>query len=114
MPVILTTPAEVDRWLEAETPDALALQRPLPDGALRIVATGKKAGRLDRLGMLTGVQLPERLPLSFGLAEIAPSSCLGPMLGSRPIDNIIAVLSMANVRAHGAGGEVRIERRPRL
>jgi putative SOS response-associated peptidase YedK len=25
MPVILTTPAEVERWLEAETPDALAL-----------------------------------------------------------------------------------------
>ena len=39
-PVILTTAAEVDRWLEAETSDALALQRPLADGALRIVAKG--------------------------------------------------------------------------
>ena len=42
MPVILTTPAEFDRWLEADTLDALALQRPLQDDALRIVAKGEK------------------------------------------------------------------------
>jgi putative SOS response-associated peptidase YedK len=42
MPIILATPAECDRWLEADTTDALALQRPLPDDALRIVAKGKK------------------------------------------------------------------------
>jgi putative SOS response-associated peptidase YedK len=42
MPIILTSPAEVDRWLEADMPDALALQRPLPDDALRIVARGEK------------------------------------------------------------------------
>jgi putative SOS response-associated peptidase YedK len=42
MPVILTTPADVDVWLEAETADALALQRPVPDNALRIVAKGEK------------------------------------------------------------------------
>jgi hypothetical protein len=29
-------------WLEAETPDALVLEKPLPDGALRIVAKGEK------------------------------------------------------------------------
>jgi putative SOS response-associated peptidase YedK len=40
--VILTTPDEFDRWLEADTLDALALQRPLPDQALRIVAQGEK------------------------------------------------------------------------
>jgi putative SOS response-associated peptidase YedK len=43
MPVILTTPAEVERWFEADTPEALALQRPLPDDALRIVAKGERA-----------------------------------------------------------------------
>ncbi len=42
MPVILTTAAEGDLWLWAETPDALELQRPLPDDALRIVARGNK------------------------------------------------------------------------
>jgi len=42
MPVILTTPDEVDLWLSAETADALALQRPLPDEALRIVAKGER------------------------------------------------------------------------
>jgi len=42
MPVILTTRAEVDLWLTAPVKDALAMQRPLPDGALRIVARGQK------------------------------------------------------------------------
>ena len=42
MPVILTTPAEVDLWLAADAPKALELQRPLPDDALRIVASGEK------------------------------------------------------------------------
>jgi putative SOS response-associated peptidase YedK len=42
MPVILTTPAEVDLWLAGEAPAALALQRPLANGALRIVARGEK------------------------------------------------------------------------
>ena len=44
MPVILTTEAEVETWLTAPTKDALALQRPLPDGALRIVARGDRTG----------------------------------------------------------------------
>ena len=42
MPVILTTPEEVDLWLLADAPKALELQRPLPDDALRIVASGEK------------------------------------------------------------------------
>ncbi len=43
MPVILTSPEEVDRWLSEEMPAALALQRPLPDDALRIVARGERS-----------------------------------------------------------------------
>jgi hypothetical protein len=35
----------IERWLEADTVDALALQRPLPDDALRIVAKGEKEDR---------------------------------------------------------------------
>jgi hypothetical protein len=42
MPVILTTAAEVDRWLTADTANALALQVPLPIEALRIVAKGER------------------------------------------------------------------------
>jgi putative SOS response-associated peptidase YedK len=42
MPVILTTPAEVDLWLLADPPKALELQRPLPDDALQIVLSGEK------------------------------------------------------------------------
>jgi putative SOS response-associated peptidase YedK len=42
MPVILTTPAEWRRWLTAPAPDALQLQRPLPEGMLEIVAEGAR------------------------------------------------------------------------
>ena len=42
MPVILTEPEEIETWMTAPATDALALQRPLPDGALRIVARGRK------------------------------------------------------------------------
>jgi putative SOS response-associated peptidase YedK len=42
MPVILTTPEEVDLWLLADAPKALELQRPLPDDVMRIVASGER------------------------------------------------------------------------
>jgi putative SOS response-associated peptidase YedK len=41
MPVILTLEEELDTWLEAPWPEAARLQRPLPDGSLRIVARGE-------------------------------------------------------------------------
>ena len=42
MPVILTTPREIEQWMTAPTDEALKLQRPLLDGALKIGAKGKK------------------------------------------------------------------------
>jgi putative SOS response-associated peptidase YedK len=42
MPVILRDADEIDRWMSAPLAEALKLQRPLPDGALKIVARGEK------------------------------------------------------------------------
>ncbi len=42
MPVLLTTPDEFATWLEAPWAEASALQRPLPDAMMRIVATGAR------------------------------------------------------------------------
>ena len=42
MPVILTKPDEIEAWLTAPAEEALKLQRPLPAGALKIVARGEK------------------------------------------------------------------------
>jgi putative SOS response-associated peptidase YedK len=49
MPVILTTRDEIDVWLRGPLQEALALQRPLPDDALRIVARGKKTDEPSEL-----------------------------------------------------------------
>jgi putative SOS response-associated peptidase YedK len=42
MPVILTSTDEIETWMTAPAQEALRLQRPLPDGSLRIVARGDK------------------------------------------------------------------------
>jgi len=46
-PAILKTPDEVDVCLSAETKDALELQRPLPDRALKIVPRGERSDDKD-------------------------------------------------------------------
>ena len=42
MPVILTKPDEIETWMSAPAPEALKLQRALPEDALRVVARGQK------------------------------------------------------------------------
>jgi putative SOS response-associated peptidase YedK len=42
MPVILTKSEEFEQWMTVPAAEALKLQRPLPDGALSVVATGSR------------------------------------------------------------------------
>jgi putative SOS response-associated peptidase YedK len=42
MPVLLVEPDELETWLTELWPEAVDLQRPLPDGALKIVARGNR------------------------------------------------------------------------
>jgi putative SOS response-associated peptidase YedK len=54
--VILTTPEEIDIWLSGSTEEALTLQRPLADSALKVVARDEKQD-----GAEVGASDPSRL-----------------------------------------------------
>ena len=54
MPVILTTPDEVETWLTAPWEEARRLQRPLSRGVLRIVAIGGKEDP-EKIDSVTGL-----------------------------------------------------------
>ena len=45
MPVILTKPEEIETWMTRPAGEALQLQRPLPDGTLKIVLKGVKENK---------------------------------------------------------------------
>jgi putative SOS response-associated peptidase YedK len=50
MPVILSTPLEIETWMTAPIPDALALQRPFQSGSFKIVARGQKQDFAPAIG----------------------------------------------------------------
>ena len=50
MPVILTREEELETWMAAPWTEAVRLQRPLPDGSLRIVARGERKDEAPTAG----------------------------------------------------------------
>ena len=86
MPVILTTPAEVDLWLMADPQKVLELQRPLPDDALRIVTKRESDAGVTELvarGVLQSVSvrverefpMPPPRPYWKGYLKLSLVSC---------------------------------------
>jgi putative SOS response-associated peptidase YedK len=49
MPVVLSTPDEWDVWLRAPIKEALQLQRPMPEDALRVVASGARSDEASQV-----------------------------------------------------------------
>jgi hypothetical protein len=67
MPVILRTVGECDAWLTADPAEALKMQRPLPDDALKIVAKGEKEDPPPGLTLREGTAaLTPELPVCTG------------------------------------------------
>jgi hypothetical protein len=68
MPVILTTPREIETWMTAPAEEALKLQRPLPDDVLAIVARGERKD--ESLTLAYAVARPIAVPSNYRALQL--------------------------------------------
>jgi hypothetical protein len=121
MSVILTMPAEVDRWLEADTPDALALQQPLAMSACGRRDSDEAVGWLDADYCQYLHDRPGRDPTwGFGVSASSTamrrlySATLAAMIAARGRAAVIVrgLRPCAGLREWGRAGRDTSGRRP--
>lgn len=84
-PVILIDQDEIETWMVAPAQEALRLQRPLPEGVLRVVATGQRRDSPIEAALNAGCELQHQQHLRRPVLKVfrTGAECRTPPLMTR-------------------------------